>query len=77
MSNEEALLQTSALWSSYLYGDNERKVFNLDFRPYFGIGMVHLNTKFTKDMLPYWYRRMYDGEPGTFKRGRGGQGPIV
>jgi hypothetical protein len=51
--------------------------YNLNFfRPYFGIGMVHLNTKFTKDMLPYWYRRMYDGEPGTFKRGRGGQSVV-
>lgn len=48
--------------------------YNLNFfRPYFGIGMVHLNTKFTRDMLPYWYKRMYEGEPGTFKRGRGGQ----
>lgn len=24
-------------------------------------------------MLPYWYKRMYDGDPGTFKRGRAGQ----
>jgi len=40
---------------------------------YFAIGMVHLSTKFTKDMLPYWYKRMYDGDPGTFKRGRAGQ----
>jgi len=23
--------------------------------------------------LPYWYKRMYDGDPGTFKRGRAGQ----
>lgn len=23
-------------------------------------------------MLPYWYKRMYDGDPGTFKRGRAG-----
>ncbi len=23
-------------------------------------------------MLPYWYKRMYDGEPGTFKRGVAG-----
>ena len=42
------------------------------FCPFF-IGMVHLSTKFTKDMLPYWYKRMYDGDPGTFKRGRAGQ----
>ena len=40
---------------------------------YFAIGMVHLSTKFTRDMLPYWYKRMYDGDPGTFKRGRAGQ----
>ena len=39
---------------------------------YFAIGMVHLSTKFTRDMLPYWYKRMYDGDPGTFKRGRAG-----
>ena len=31
---------------------------------YFAIGMVHLSTKFTRDMLPYWYKRMYDGDPG-------------
>ena len=37
------------------------------------MGMVHLSTKFTRDMLPYWYKRMYDGEPGTFKRGQAGQ----
>lgn len=25
-------------------------------------------------MLPYWYRRMYEGDPaGTFKRGKAGQ----
>ena len=45
---------------------------NCLFHPFF-IGMVHLSTKFTKDMLPYWYKRMYDGDPGTFKRGRAGQ----
>lgn len=39
---------------------------------YFAIGMVHLSTKFTRDMLPYWYKRMYDGDPGTFKRGKAG-----
>lgn len=39
---------------------------------YFAIGMVHLSTKFTRDMLPYWYKRMYDGDPGTFKRGSAG-----
>ena len=35
---------------------------------YFGFGMVRLSTKFTRDMLPYWYRRMYDGDdaPATF-----------
>ena len=24
-------------------------------------------------MLPYWYKRMYEGGPGSFKRGRAGQ----
>ena len=40
--------------------------------PHFGFGMVHLSTKFTRDMLPYWYKRMYAGDPGTFRRGRAG-----
>ena len=31
---------------------------------HFALGMVHLSTKFTRDMLPYWYKRMYDGDPG-------------
>ena len=43
------------------------------YNAHFGMGMVHLSTKFTRDMLPYWYKRMYDGEPGTFKRGQAGQ----
>ena len=48
--------------------------YNMNFyNAHFGLGMVHLSTKFTRDMLPYWYRRMYDGEPGTFKRGQAGQ----
>ena len=49
--------------------------YNLNFyNAYFGFGMVHLNTKFTQDMLPYWYRRMYEGDPaGTFKRGVAGE----
>jgi len=40
---------------------------------HFALGMVHLSTKFTRDMLPYWYKRMYEGDPGTFKRGSAGQ----
>ena len=43
--------------------------YNLNFySAYFGFGMVRLSTKFTRDMLPYWYRRMYDGDdaPSTF-----------
>ena len=38
------------------------------YSAYFGFGMVRLSTKFTRDMLPYWYRRMYDGDdaPSTF-----------
>lgn len=48
--------------------------YNLNFyNSHFGFGMVHLSTKFTRDMLPYWYRRMYEGDPGTFKRGRAGE----
>ena len=48
--------------------------YNMNFyNAHFGLGMVHLSTKFTRDMLPYWYKRMYEGEPGTFKRGLAGQ----
>ena len=48
--------------------------YNLNFfNAHFGFGMVHLSTKFTRDMLPYWYRRMYEGDPGSFKRGMAGQ----
>ncbi len=48
--------------------------YNLAFYDaHFGFGVVHLSTKFTRDMLPYWYKRMYEGEPGTFKRGVAGE----
>ena len=40
---------------------------------HFGLGMVHLSTKFTRDMLPYWYKRMYEGGPGTYKRSPAGK----
>eukprot|EP00094_Tigriopus_californicus_P012301 TCALIF_11890-PA protein Name:"Similar to Conoporin-Cn1 (Conus consors)" AED:0.18 eAED:0.19 QI:0/0/0/0.66/1/1/3/0/211 len=47
--------------------------YNLNFfNAHFGFGMVHLTTKFTRDMLPYWYRRMYEGDPGSYKRGEAG-----
>jgi hypothetical protein len=44
--------------------------YNLNFyNAHFGFGMVRLSTKFTRDMLPYWYRRMYEGDkaPSTFR----------
>ena len=34
---------------------------------------VYDHFQFTADMLPYWYGRMYDGEPGSFKRGQAGE----
>ncbi|XP_040575684.1 conoporin-Cn1 [Lepeophtheirus salmonis] len=45
------------------------------YNAYFGVGMVHLTTKFTRDTLPYWYKRMYEGSGSSnyFKRGVAGQ----
>ncbi len=37
--------------------------YNMNFyNAYFAFGMVHLSTKFSRDMLPYWYKRMIDGD---------------
>lgn len=51
--------------------------YNMNFyNAYFALGMVHLSTKFSRDMLPYWYRRMYEGESGAFKRASAGDSII-
>ena len=49
--------------------------YNLNFYDaHFAFGMVHLTTKFTRDMLPYWYQRMYKGDDGgTYKSGEAGE----
>ena len=43
------------------------------YNSYFGIGVVQLSTRFTRDMLPYWYKQMIDNKQGrTFQRGQPG-----
>jgi len=43
------------------------------FNAYMGIGVVRLTTRFTQDMLPYWYSEMIDQEQGrVFQRGSPG-----
>ncbi|QQP51955.1 Echotoxin-2 [Caligus rogercresseyi] len=51
---------------------------NVLYNAYFGVGMVHLTTKFTRDTLPYWYKRMYEGSGSSnyFKRGVAGQSVV-
>ena len=48
--------------------------YNLNiYNSYFGIGVVQLTTRFTRDMLPYWYKQMIEHKQGrTFQRGVGG-----
>ena len=48
--------------------------YNLNiYNSYFGIGVVQLTTRFTRDMLPYWYKQMIENKQGkTFQRGVGG-----
>jgi len=51
--------------------------YNMHFyNSHFGLGMVHLSTKFTRDMLPYWYKRIYEGGPGSYKRGKAGKSVV-
>ena len=43
------------------------------YNSYFGVGVVQLTTKFTQDMLPYWYNQMITHPEGrTFQRGKAG-----
>lgn len=44
------------------------------YNSYFGIGVVQLSTRFSRDMLPYWYKQMIENKQGrTFQRGKGGE----
>ena len=43
------------------------------YNSYFGIGVVQLRTRFTRDMLPYWYKQMIEnGQGRSFQRGKPG-----
>ena len=43
------------------------------YNSYFGLGVVQLSTRFTRDMLPYWYKQMIENSQGrTFQRGQPG-----
>ena len=48
--------------------------YNLNiYNSYFGIGVVQLKTRFSREMLPYWYNQMIEHKQGrTFQRGLGG-----
>ena len=48
--------------------------YNLNiYNSYFGIGVVQLTSRFTRDMLPYWYKQMIENKQGrAFQRGGGG-----
>ena len=48
--------------------------YNLNiYNSYFGIGVVQLTTRFTRDMLPYWYKQIIENKQGrSFHRGVGG-----
>jgi len=48
--------------------------YNLNiYNSYFGIGVVQLTTRFTRDMLPYWYKQIIENKQGrSFQRGVGG-----
>ena len=49
--------------------------YNLNiYNSYFGIGVVNLDTAFSRDMMPYWYRQMIGYKKGRlFQRGVGGE----
>jgi len=49
--------------------------YNLNiYNSYFAVGVVQLNTKFSRDMLPYWYEQMLNHRIGrTFQRGKEGE----
>ena len=54
--------------------------YNLNiYNSYFGIGVVQLTTRLTRDMLPYWYDQMISRKLGrTFQRGgEGGANPNI
>merc|ERR1711915_672979 len=48
--------------------------YNLNFyNSYFGIAVAQLTSRFTKDMLPYWYRQIMESKKGrNFQRGLAG-----
>ena len=48
--------------------------YNLNiYNSYFAIGVVRIRTKFTRDMLPFWYEKMLDkGLDRHFQRGKAG-----
>ena len=52
--------------------------YNLNiYNSYFGIGVVQLTTRLSRDMLPYWYDQMISRRLGrTFQRGGEG-GPAI
>ena len=49
--------------------------YNLNiYSSYFGIGVVQLTSRFSRDMLPYWYKQMIGYQKGrSFQRGEGGE----
>lgn len=52
--------------------------YNLNvYNSYYGIGVVHISSRFTRDMLPFWYEEMIGNDQGRlFQRGRAGS-PLV
>jgi len=48
--------------------------YNLNFyNSYFGIAVAQLTSRFTKDMLPYWYHQIMESKKGrNFQRGLAG-----
>ena len=49
--------------------------YNLNiFNSYFGVGMAKLNSRFSSDLLPYWYKQMITFREGKhFHRSEAGQ----
>ena len=52
--------------------------YNLNiYNSYFGIGVVNLDTTFSRDMMPYWYRQMIGYQKGKSNLiGRGEQSTV-
>ena len=49
--------------------------YNLNiYNSYFGIGMVDMKSRLSRDMMPYWYRQIIGYQRGrSFQRGSGGE----